>query len=116
MIPYRFADGRPFREGLAAVVSMAIAISKRARVQAEAHRPSVRPESDCGGVPFDVKKRCGEGVIDKTGKVGLRFQGVRDFSEGLAAVEKDGKVGSSAPMGSFPCNRASRAARSFHGS
>lgn len=34
-----------------------------------------------------MKKQCGEGFIDKTGKVVLRFQGVRDFSERLAFVQ-----------------------------
>ncbi len=114
VIPYRFADGRPYREGLAAVVFDGHCYIEWRDVSGRGTPPSVRPETDCGGVPSGVKNPCGEGFIDKTGKVVLRFQGVRDFSEGLAAVEKDGKWGFINTHGKFSVQPRFEAARSFN--
>jgi len=76
IIPYQFIEAGPFREGLAAVV-----FSGRCRVE------------DGWPPPILESERCAAGFIDRTGKVVFRFQGVRDFSEGLAAVEDQGKWG-----------------------
>ena len=65
-------------------------------------------------MPSSITERCGEGFIDKTGQVVLRFDSVRDFSEGLAAVEERGTWGFILPNGKFRIEPRFEAARSFN--
>jgi hypothetical protein len=100
-IPYQFALGGAFHEGLAAVVFDGRCYIEERGGGPRGTPPSVMPASSCGGVPADITVRCGEAFIDKTGKVVFRFEGVRDFSEGLAAVQENGKWGFIDPHGRF---------------
>jgi hypothetical protein len=127
-IPYQFEVAGPFREGLAAVVF-------GGRCYVEARNDSPRYMSLGGvhllssdeldafiagtaamsspGVPPFITERCGEGFIDKTGKIVFRLQGARDFSEGLAAVEDLGKWGFIDRNGTFRVSLQFEDARSF---
>jgi hypothetical protein len=101
VVPYQLADGGPFHEGLAAVIFDGKCYVEARDGSSRGTPPSVPATSSCGGVPSFITERCGEGFIDKTGKVVFRFQSAREFSEGLAAVEKDGKWGFIDPQGRF---------------
>ncbi len=113
VIPYQFADGGPFREGFAAVVFDGQCYVEARDGSSRGTPPSVPAATSCGGVPSFITQRCGEGFIDSTGKVVFRFDSVRDFSEGLAAVEKSGKWGFIEPNGNFRIQPQFEAARSF---
>lgn len=115
VVPYQFADGGPFHNGLAAVVFDGKCYVEARDGSSRGTPPSVPAASSCGGVPSFITKRCGEGFIDKTGKVVFRFQSARDFSEGLAAVEKDGKWGFINPNGQFEVPPTFEAAGSYNG-
>jgi len=115
VIPYEFALGGPFHEGLAAVVFDGRCYVEERDGLPRSPPPSVPAATSCGGVPTFITERCGEGFIDKAGKIVFRFQGARDFSEGLAAVEKDGKWGFIEPDGRFRVQPAFEAARSYNG-
>ncbi len=112
-ISYQFADGGPFHEGWLPSSSMASATWKGAMGASPSTPPSVPSATDCGGVPSSIKKPCSEGFINRTGKVVLRFDGVRDFSEGLAAVKDKGQWGFIEPGGKFVIAPRFEAARSF---
>ena len=101
VIPYQFAAGGAFHEGLAAVVFDGQCYVEARGDSPRSTPPSVPAANSCGGVPSFITQRCGEGFIDRTGKVTFRFESVRDFSEGLAAVERDGKWGFIEPDGQF---------------
>lgn len=117
IIPHQFAVAGPFREGLAAVVfngrcyvgarngwprvpSAGIAddVLSSGDIEATMNEPiGMRLHGNLAS----ITERCGEGFIDRTGKLVFRFQGVRDFSEGLAAVEEHGKWGFISHDGTF---------------
>ncbi|MGA2593889.1 MAG: WG repeat-containing protein [Bryobacteraceae bacterium] len=115
VIPYEFALGGRFHEGLAAVVFDGRCYIEERDGLPRSPPPSVPAATSCGGVPNFITERCGEGFIDKAGKIVFRFQGARDFSEGLAAVEKDGKWGFIEPDGRFRVQPAFEAVRSYNG-
>lgn len=115
VIPYQFASGGPFREGLAAVIFDGQCYIEARDGSSRGTPPSVPSATSCGGVPSFITERCAEGFIDKTGKTVVRFQSARDFSEGLAAVEKDGKWGFIDPLGQFRVQPTFEAASSFSG-
>jgi hypothetical protein len=115
IVPYELAVGGPFHEGLAAVVFDGRCYVEARDGSPRGTPPSVPAASSCGGVPTVITDRCGEGFIDKAGKVVFRFQSARGFSEGLAAVEKDGKWGFIAPDGQFRVPPIFEEARSFDG-
>ena len=108
LIPHQFAVAGPFHE------------------EEREGRPATTPPSvpgmagSCvGGVPDSITEpsiteQCGEGFINKSGKVVFRFQGVRDFSEGLAAVEQDGAWGFIDTQGKFRVQPRFESVRSFH--
>jgi hypothetical protein len=117
VIPYQFAAAGPFREGLAAVV-----FNGQCYLEGRNGRPRMLSVSVAGPAVSlgdlqaylaesaevryqrllaSITERCGEGFIDKTGKAVFRFQGVRDFSEGLAAVEDRDKWGFIGHDGAF---------------
>jgi hypothetical protein len=112
-ISYQFADGGPFHEGLAAVVFDGQCYVEGRDGGEPSTPPSVAAPTDCGGVPSSITKPCSEGFINRTGKVVLRFDGVRDFSEGLAAVKDKGQWGFIEPGGKFVIAPRFEAARSF---
>jgi hypothetical protein len=115
VVPYQFAVGGAFHEGLAAVVFDGQCYVEARDGSSRSTPPSTPAATSCGGVPNFITKRCGEGFIDKTGKVVFRFQGARDFSEGLAAVEKDGKWGFIDPDGRLRVHPTFEAAGSYNG-
>src|SRR5271157_772028 len=99
IIPYQFAAAGPFREGLAAVVfdgrcyfegrngwprRLAVGIADDRPHSGEIQDILIEPlETRLQRLRASITERCGEGFIDKTGRAVFRFQGVRDFSEGL---------------------------------
>jgi hypothetical protein len=113
VIPHQFAKGGEFHSGLAAVVFDGQCYIRSQDGLIGGSPPAVPPASSCGGVPDSIVWSCEEGFIDRTGKVVFRFQGVRDFSEGLAAVEKGGKWGFIEPDGRFRVAAKFENARSF---
>jgi len=115
VIPYQFASGGAFHEGLAAVVLDGKCYVEDYDGGARGTPPSVPAATSCGGVPSGIAKKCEEGFIDRTGKVVFSFDGIRGFSEGLAAVEKSGKWGFIAPSGNLQIEPQFEAARSFSG-
>ncbi len=114
VIPYQLAIGGQFHEGLAAVVFDGQCYIEARDESGRGTPPSVPAATSCGGVPSFITQRCGEGFIDKTGQVVFRFEGVRDFSEGLAAVEERGQWGFILPNGKFRIEPQFEAARSFN--
>ena len=115
VIPYQFAYAGPFQEGRAAVV-----LDGQCYVQAREGigaftPPSVRAATDCGDIPESIRLRCDEGYIDRNGKFLFRFDSVRDFSEGVAAVERAGKWGFIGTEGAFEIPAQFEEARSFSG-
>jgi hypothetical protein len=103
-IPYRFEAAGPFREGLAAVVfpgrcyvesrdGLPRSLSAGGLDDHLIHSDEYAAYADGKGIPASITERCGEGFIDKTGKIVFHFQGARDFSEGFAAVEDLDKWG-----------------------
>jgi len=114
VIPYQFAVGGRFREGLAAVVFDGKCFVEARDGGTRESAPSGHSANSCGGVAPWITKRCGEGFIDRTGKVVFHFQGVRDFSEGLAAVEQGGKWGFINPKGEVRIELQFTEAGSFH--
>jgi hypothetical protein len=115
VVPYELANGGPFREGLAAIVFDGKCYVESRDGSSRGTPPSVPSATSCGGVPRNITERCGEGFIDRAGKVIFRFQSARDFSEGLAAVEKDGKWGFIDPQGQFQVPPTFESAGSFNG-
>jgi hypothetical protein len=115
VIPYQFADGGPFHEGLAAVIFDGQCYIEARDGSSRGTPPSVPGVTSCGGVPSFITQRCGEGFINKTGKMVFRFDSARDFSEGFAAVEQRGKWGFIAPDGKFRIEPQFEAARSYSG-
>jgi hypothetical protein len=113
VIPYQFASGGPFHEGLAAVIFDGQCFVEARDGSSRGTPPSVPAATSCGGVPDHITERCGEGFIDRAGKVVLRFQSARDFSEGVAAVEKDGRWGFIDPSGQFRVEPHFQTASSF---
>jgi hypothetical protein len=113
VIPYQFADGGPFREGLAAVVFDGNCYVEARDGSSRGTPPSVPAATSCGGVPSFITQRCSEGFIDRTGKAAFRFDSVRDFSEGVAAVDKGGKWGFIETNGNFRIQPQFEMARSF---
>jgi hypothetical protein len=113
VIPYELALAGPFHNGLAAVVFDGQCYIEARDGSPRSTPPSVTPASSCGGVPDSITEPCAEGFIDKTGQVVFRFQGVRNFSEGMAAVEKDGKWGFIESDGRFRVPPAYESVRSF---
>ena len=101
VIPHQFAVGGQFHNGFAAVVFDGRCYVEERNDAPRTTPPSVPAATSCGGVPTSITERCGEGFIDRSGKVVFRFQGVRDFSEGLAAVQHQGKWGFINPDGTF---------------
>jgi hypothetical protein len=115
IIPYQFAVGGPFQAGLAAVVFDGRCYVEERGSTPRSTPPSVPAATSCGGVPTFITERCGEGFIDRAGKTVFRFQGVRDFSEGVAAVEEQGKWGFINPGGAFRIRPQFEAVGSFSG-
>jgi len=101
IVPYQFAIGGPFHDGLAAVVFDGRCYIEDRNGAGRSTPPSTPAATSCGGVPAFITERCGEGFIDRTGKIVFRFQGTRDFSEHLAAVQEEGKWGFIDPHGAF---------------
>jgi len=106
IIPYQFAVAGPFREGLAAVVfngrcyfegrnglPRRLPVGAYDRVPGSGEIQALETDRRSDSLLASITERCGEAFIDRTGKVVFRFQDVRDFSEGLAAVEDQGKWG-----------------------
>jgi hypothetical protein len=112
-IPYQFAEGGSFHEGLAAVVLDGQCYIEARDGGSRGTPPSVPAATSCGGVPSFITKRCKEGFIDRTGKVKFTFDSTRDFSEGLAAVEKDSNWGFIDPTGKFRQEPRFEALRSY---
>lgn len=112
-IPYQFAEGGRFHEGLAAVIFDGQCYVEARDGSSRGTPPSVQAATSCGGVPSFITQRCGEGFINKTGKVVFRFESARDFSEGLAAVEQRNKWGFIDPDSKFRIEPQFEAARSF---
>jgi hypothetical protein len=115
VIPYQFALGGPFHDGLAAVVLDGQCYVEERNGEPRTTPPSVPAETSCGGVPNFVTEQCGEGFIDRSGKIAFRFQGVRDFSEGIAAVAEGGRWGFINRDGRFRIFPRFEAAGSFSG-
>jgi hypothetical protein len=113
IVPHSLALGGPFRDGLAAVVFDGQCFVEARNGGVRGTPPSTPSATSCGGVPAFITKRCGEGFIDAKGRVVYRFDGVRDFSEGLAAVEKVGKWGFINRTGAFVIEPVFESARSF---
>jgi WG containing repeat len=113
VVPYEFADGGPFHDGFAAVILDGKCYIESREGTSRGTPPSVPAASSCGGVPEGITKRCQEGFIDKTGKLIFKFDGVRDFSEGLGAVETRGKWGFINPQGKFQIEAKFEAVGSF---
>jgi hypothetical protein len=92
IVPPKFARAGDFHSGLARVVldGQCFIVEENGSHEAP---PSVPPLTDCGGISDEIKVRCHEGYIDKSGNLRFEFQGTRDFSENLAAVSVNGKWG-----------------------
>ncbi len=113
VIPYQFAVGGAFHEGLAAVAFDGQCFVEARDGSPRSAPPSVPAATSCGGVPSFITQRCAEGFIDRTGKVAFLSESVRDFSEGLAAVERGGRWGFIGPDGRFLIEPRFEAAQSF---
>jgi len=89
----QFAVAGDFHNGLAHVVLDGRCFIAGDSGERAGTPPSVPAATSCGGVPNNIRTRCKEGFIDKTGKLVFEFEGARDFSEGLAPVSVSGKWG-----------------------